>query len=102
GEKSQRHIRAPGPPPGVDALGRPLRSDRAARLLLGTVAIAALGGAAYVAASGFAARSPVPHAPPVLVAQPRAAAPIPDIGAAPAEAKMAALPAPATAPELTS
>jgi len=100
--KAARHDLPAEPPTGIDALRRPLRSDRAARLLLGTVAIAALAGAAYVAAREFAVRSPIPHGPPVLVAQPSAAAPIPDIGAAPAETKIAALPAPATAPELTS
>jgi hypothetical protein len=90
------------PSTGIDALQRPLRSDRAARLLLGTVAIAALAGAAYVAAREFAVRSAIPHAPTALVAHPGVPEPVPVVGAAPAGAISALLPAPAAVPELTS
>src|SRR4029434_5928146 len=62
--KGLRHDLPAEPLTGIDAIRRPLRSDRAARLLLGTVAMAALAGAAYVAARAFAVRAPILHAPP--------------------------------------
>ena len=90
------------PSTGIDALRRPLRSDHAARLLLGTVAVVALVGAAYVAAREFVVRATISHTPPALVAPPAAPEPMPVIGAAPVESMSAPLPALATVPELTS
>jgi hypothetical protein len=108
----QRPVRARGkgvrrdvlaePSTGIDALRRPLRSDHAARLLLGTVAVAALVGAAYVAAREFVVRAAIPHAPAAVVAQPAVPEPISTIVAAPVEPMSAPLPALATVPELTS
>jgi hypothetical protein len=101
GKGARRHVPVEAST-GIDALQRPLRSDHAARLLLGTVAIAALVGAAYVAAREFAGRSAIQHAPPALVAQPASPEPTPVIAAAAAEPMSARLPALASVPELTS
>jgi len=90
------------PSTGIDALQRPLRSDRAARLLLVTVAVAALAGAAYVAAREFVGRSAIHHAPPALVAQPASPEPAPVTAAPAAEPTGAPFPALASVPELTS
>jgi len=90
------------PSTGIDALRRPMRRDRAAGLLLAVATIAALAGAAYVAARGFAGHAVIPAAPPALVAQPRAPDPIPVVSTGASDALSAPLPAPPMLPELTS
>ena len=100
--KGARHDATADPSAGDDALRRPARSDRAARLVLSTVAIAALAGAAYVAAREFADRGTIAPAPPALVVHPRASDPIPVVGAAPGDVMSTSLPTPPTLPELTS